>query len=125
MLRARAGYGQSIGRFRRRIEMAEADSTTAGQDTTMTGDGDQPAGVGYAPPDTGLGEGVESEVPVGVEAVEASDIPTGDEVPEAAGDGFDASSIVADADDDGGAADETGDDAPLKTDPEAQVGADT
>ncbi|HEX4363351.1 MAG TPA: hypothetical protein VHZ75_02305 [Solirubrobacteraceae bacterium] len=105
--------------------MAEADSTTAGQVTTMTGDGNQPAGVGYAPPDTGFGEGAESEVPVGVEAVEASDIPTGDEVPEAAADGFDVSSIVADAGDDGGAADETGDEAPLKTDAKAQVGADT
>jgi hypothetical protein len=88
--------------------MAETDSTPSAQDTT---DQDN---VGYAPPDTGLGEAAESEVPVGVDALVASDIPTGDEV-----------TAVADDGDEGAAADEAGEDAPSKTDAEAQVGADT
>jgi hypothetical protein len=41
------------------------------QDTTMSGDGNQPEGTGYAPPDTGLGDNADSEIPVGVDAIEA------------------------------------------------------
>lgn len=109
--------------------MAEADTSTT------SGDDNQPPG--YAPPDPGLGEGAESEILVGVDALEASDIPTGDEVAPA-DDGSDVSETVegtdadaeleaaADAEGDaGGAADETGDDATLRTDPDAQVAADT
>jgi hypothetical protein len=40
------------------------------QPTEMTGDGNQPEGTGWAPPDTGAGEGAESEIPVGVDEIE-------------------------------------------------------
>ncbi|MEA2156685.1 MAG: hypothetical protein QOE11_2825 [Solirubrobacteraceae bacterium] len=35
------------------------------------GEGNQPEGTGFAPPDTGQGEQAESEIPVGVDQIEA------------------------------------------------------
>ena len=46
--------------------MTEEQPTT----TTMTGDGNQPEGTGWAPPDTGDGDAAESEIPVGVDQIE-------------------------------------------------------
>jgi hypothetical protein len=45
------------------------------QEIVMTGDGNQPEGTGYAAPDTGDGENAPSEIPVGVDSVEAKDPP--------------------------------------------------
>jgi hypothetical protein len=47
-------------------DMAEQEP----QQPVMTGEGNQPEGTGYAPPDTGLGEDAESEIPVGVDEIE-------------------------------------------------------
>jgi hypothetical protein len=47
-------------------DMAEQEP----QEPVMTGEGNQPEGTGYAPPDTGLGEDAESEIPVGVDEIE-------------------------------------------------------
>jgi hypothetical protein len=49
------------------------------QETTMSGEGNQPEGTGYAPPDTGLGDNAESEIPVGVDEIEAKAPPEGEE----------------------------------------------
>jgi hypothetical protein len=48
------------------------------QQPAMTGEGNQPEGTGYAPPDTGLGDDAESEIPVGVDSIEAKDPPADD-----------------------------------------------
>ncbi len=48
------------------------------QPTEMTGDGNQPEGTGWAPPDTGAGEGAESEIPVGVDEIEHTASPDDD-----------------------------------------------
>jgi hypothetical protein len=47
-------------------DMAEQEP----EQPVMTGEGNQPEGTGYAPPDTGLGEDAESEIPVGVDQIE-------------------------------------------------------
>ncbi|HTN25616.1 MAG TPA: hypothetical protein VL120_16630 [Solirubrobacteraceae bacterium] len=54
----------------------EADM--AEQATEMTGDGNQPEGTGWAPPDTGAGDSAESEIPVGVDAIEHTASPDDD-----------------------------------------------
>jgi hypothetical protein len=50
----------------------------APQQQPMTGEGNQPEGTGYAPPDTGQGDDAESEIPIGVDAIEAKDPPADD-----------------------------------------------
>lgn len=40
------------------------------EETSMTGEGNQPEGTGWAAPDTGQGENAESEIPVGVDQIE-------------------------------------------------------
>jgi hypothetical protein len=48
------------------------------QQPAMQGEGNQPEGTGYAPPDTGAGDSAESEIPVGVDSVEPKDPPADD-----------------------------------------------
>jgi hypothetical protein len=48
------------------------------QQPAMQGEGNQPEGTGYAPPDTGAGDSAESEIPVGVDSIEAKDPPADD-----------------------------------------------
>ena len=130
-----------------------------GQFEATRGDGVQPAELGYAPPDEGLGESAESEIPTGVDALTDEQIQKaqenapsgGDEGDEGGGDGaIDVAALMesdgadasgdadadasgdADADASGGdveaegtAADDAGDDATEKTEPEAQVAPDT
>ena len=87
----------------------------------------EPADLGYAPPDTGQGGAAESELPVGVDSLTDEQIQAaeerggggGDE--EGGGDALDVSAIMQE----GGAADETGEGAPGITDPEAQAAANT
>jgi hypothetical protein len=43
------------------------------EDTPWSGEGNQPEGTGFAPPDTGAGEDAESEVPTGVEEIEPAE----------------------------------------------------
>jgi hypothetical protein len=50
----------------------------APQQPAMQGEGNQPEGTGYAPPDTGAGDSAESEIPVGVDEIEAKDPPADD-----------------------------------------------
>ena len=50
----------------------------AEQPTEMTGDGNQPEGTGWAPPDTGAGDSAESEIPVGVDEIEHTASPDDD-----------------------------------------------
>jgi hypothetical protein len=107
-----------------------------GQYEQVRGEGVQPAELGYAPPDTGMGEGAESEIPVGVDALTDEQVQKaqenasagGDEGGEGgAGDAIDVAAIMEQggADVEGAAADDAGDDATEKTDAEAQVAPDT
>jgi hypothetical protein len=48
------------------------------QQPAMQGEGNQPEGTAYAPPDTGAGDSAESEIPVGVDSIEAKDPPADD-----------------------------------------------
>lgn len=92
----------------------------------------EPADLGYAPPDTGHGDGAESEVAVGVDALTDEQIQAAEERGggDDGGDGaLDISNIVAEGGGEeameGAAADEAGEDAPQKTDVEAAVAPDT
>jgi hypothetical protein len=87
-----------------------------GQYEATTGDGVQPAELGHAEPDTGLGESAESEIPTGVDgltdeqiqkAQEAGPADGGDEGGEGGG-GDDAIDVAAIMEDD--APDASGDD---------------
>ncbi len=90
--------------------------------------------IGHAEPDTGQGEAATSEIPEGVDALSDEQIQAAEERGGGGEDGdsgaLDMADIVAGGAPDaegaeGGAADETGDDAEVKTDPEAQVAPDT
>lgn len=121
-----------------------------GQFEATKGEGVQPADLGHAEPDTGLGDSAESEIPVGVDALTDEQIQKAQEAGPAGGgegdegggdDAIDVAAIMedggadasgdADADasgDDepeGTAADDAGDDATEMTEPEAQVAPDT
>jgi|GEM_PF-6671478 len=92
---------------------------------------------GYQPPAEGEGDVPPSEIPTGVDALPAEAVAAAEERGGDGGDdgALDISGIVAEGGDDadagaagaaeGGAADETGEDAPEMTDPEAQVAPDT
>ncbi len=138
--------------------MADETQHGDGQFEATRGDGVQPAELGYAPPDEGLGESAESEIPTGVDALTDEQIQKaqenapsgGDEGGEGGGDGAidvaalmesggadasgddadaagdaDADASGADAGPEGNAADEAGEGATEKTEPEAQVAPDT
>lgn len=86
----------------------------------------EPADLGYAPPDTGQGEAAESEIPVGVDALSDEQIQAAEERSTGGGDGDDGGAIdVSAIMQEGGAADETGEGAPEMTDPETQAAPDT
>ena len=85
-------------------EAAEAHEDIAESETATpwSGEGNQPQGTGFAPPDTGAGDDAPSEIPTGVEEIEPSEssggddggnapvdlseLDTGDEAPEAEAD---------------------------------------
>lgn len=108
-------------------EAKDAHKEQAADPGATEGQGVEPEVMGHAPPDPGLGESAESEIPVGVDALTDEQIQAaeerggggGDE--EGGGDALDVSAIMQE----GGAADETGEDAPETTDPEAQAAPDT
>ena len=80
----------------------------APQQPAMQGEGNQPEGTGYAPPDTGAGDAAESEIPIGVDAIEAKD-PPADEA-EGGSAAIDLANLdTGDADAEGGEADASGD----------------
>jgi hypothetical protein len=59
-------------------EAAEAHEESAAkeadrEETPWSGEGNQPEGTGFAPPDTGAGEDTPSEIPVGVDAIEPAE----------------------------------------------------
>jgi hypothetical protein len=85
--------------------------------------------MGHADPDTGQGEAAESEVPEGVDALTDEQIQAAEERGGGGGDddagALDVSEAMGDADAEGTAADDAGDDAAEKTDADAQVAPDT
>lgn len=91
--------------------------------------------IGHVEPDTGQGEAATPEIPEGVDAlsdeqIQAAQERGGGDAEGGEGGALDISAIVAGGGDDapeteGAAADEAGDDAEVKTDPEAQVAPDT
>ena len=99
-----------------------------GQYDAVSGDGVQPAELGYAPPNEGAGEGGESEIPTGVDALTDEQIQKaqenapsgGDEGGEGGGDGaIDVAAIMED-----GGADASGDaDADASGDDDADADA--
>ena len=88
----------------------------------------EPADLGYAPPDTGQGEAAESEVPVGVDALSEEQKQAAEERG-GGGDGEDGGAIDVSAimQEGGGeaTADEAGEDAPQMTDADAQTAPNT
>ena len=106
----------------------DAHKDQAASPGATEGQGVEDADHGYRSPDTGAGEAAESEIPEGVDALTDEQIQAaeqrggggGDE-----GDGGDALDVSAIMQDEGGAADETGEGAPEATDPEAQVAPNT
>ena len=114
-----------------REELEEAKQAHADQrdDPGATeGQGVEDESTGYAPPDPGAGEEVPSEIPEGVDALTDEQIQAAEERGGGSGDeegGGDALDVSAIMQDEGGAADETGEDAPEPTDPEAQVAPNT
>ncbi len=111
--------------------MADEGTTQVGQPDAMAGAGVEPEGTGYAPPDPGQGESAESEIPVGVDALDPEKVEAAQAQADAAEDSgaLDVSAIVADEGDmpeEGGATDEAGaDDPTAKTDADAPVAPDT
>jgi hypothetical protein len=86
--------------------------------------------VGHAEPDTGQGEGADSEVPVGVDALSDEQIQAaqerggGGEEGDDDGGALDVSAIMAEGGE-GAAADDAGEGAAEMTDPDAQVAPNT
>ena len=111
-------------------ELGEAKEAHAEQQSNpgaTAGHGVEPAGTGYAPPDTGQGDEATSEIPEGVDALSDEQIQAAEERSGGGGEGGDddALDVSAIMQEEGGAADETGEDAPETTDPEAQAAPDT
>lgn len=122
--------------------MADEIQHGDGQYDQVRGDGNQPAELGYAPPDPGL-ESADSEIPTGVDALTDEQIenaqaaaPSGDEGGEDGGDdgAIDVAALMedggaeasgGDGEAEGNAADEAGEGATEMTEPEAQVAPDT
>lgn len=108
-------------------ESKEAHTEQAADPGATEGQGVEPEVMGHAEPDTGLGESAQSEIPEGVDALSDEQIQAaeergggGDE--EGGGDALDVSAIMQE---EGGTADEAGEDAPEATDAEAQAAPDT
>ena len=109
--------------------MAEEMQHGDGQIDAVKGDGVEPADLGYAEPDTGLGESGESEIPTGVDSLtdeqiqkaqEAGPAGGGDEGDEGGGDGaIDVAAIMK-----GDAPDASGDDADASGDADADASGD-
>ena len=58
-------------------EAEQAHEETAEREgTPWSGEGNQPEGTGFAPPDTGAGEEGGSDIPVGVESIDADASPS-------------------------------------------------
>jgi len=95
-------------------EAKEAHAEQAADPGATGGQGVEPAVMGYAEPDTGLGESAQSEIPEGVDALTDEQIQAAEERGGGGGDegGGDALDVSAIMQEEGGAADESGDDAP-------------
>ena len=92
----------------------------------------EPAELGYAPPDPGQGEAAESEVPVGVDALTDEQKRAAEERSSGGGEdgedggALDVSALMQEGGAEGGEpADESGEDAPQMTDADAQVAPNT
>lgn len=72
---------QEAGAAHEEAEPTAAGDAPGGLDT-VAGEGNQPEGTGYAPPDPGVEEAPESEIPVGVDALDPEKV----QAAEAAGD---------------------------------------
>ena len=109
-------------------EAKDAHKEQASDPGATEGQGVEDESTGYAPPDPGAGEEAPSEIPEGVDALTDEQIQAAEERGGGGGDeegGGDALDVSAIMQDEGGAADETGEDAPGTTDPEAQVAPNT
>jgi hypothetical protein len=75
-----------------------ASAPAPGQPEATVGAGVEPAETGYAPPDTGSGEAAESEIPVGVDALDSEKVEAAKAAAEEGGDddALDVSAIVQD-----------------------------
>ncbi len=76
----------------------QAAEQPPGQPDVMRGEGNQPPELGYAPPDTGLGEDTESQIPTGVDQLDPEKVAAAKEAAESGGDdegAFDVSQIMA------------------------------
>ena len=106
----------------------EAHAEQAADPGATEGQGVEPGVMGYAEPDTGVGESAESGIPEGVDALTDEQIQAAEERGGGGGDeggGDDALDVSAIMQEEGATADETGDDAPAMTDPESQAAANT
>ncbi len=100
-------------------EAKEAHKDQASDPGATQGQGVEPEGTGFAPPDPGVGESAESEVPEGVDSLSDEQIQAAQERGGGGGDddddggALDVSAIMGgdEGGDDAGAADDAGDDA--------------
>ena len=82
----------------------QAAEQPRGQPDVMRGEGNQPPELGYAPPDTGLGEEAESEIPTGVDQLDPDKVAAAKEAAESGGgdgddgEAFDVSAVLAKSD---------------------------
>jgi hypothetical protein len=88
-------------------EAKAAHSERASDPGATEGQGVEPEGTGYAPPDTGAGEAAESEIPEGVDALTDEQIQAAEERSGGGGDEGDSGALdMADIVAEGGAADD-------------------
>ncbi len=79
----------------------DAAERAPGQPEVTLGEGNQPPELGYAPPDTGLGEDGESEIPTGVDQLDPDKVAAAKEAADSGGgddDAFDVSAVIAESD---------------------------
>ena len=100
------------------MEQPDAATPQPGQPEATRGDGNQPAELGYAPPDTGLGDSGDSEIAIGVDALTDEQKAKAQEAAADSGDDDGALDVSAIVSDDGDA-----DEATAEADAEADADA--
>jgi hypothetical protein len=81
-------------------EAGAAHKEQAGQADATQGEGNQPEGTGYAPPNPGQGEEAESEIPVGVDALDPEKVEQASTGDDDDGGALDVSALASDGGDD-------------------------
>ena len=77
----------------------DAAERAPGQPEVTRGEGNQPPELGYAPPDTGLGESAESQIPTGVDELDPDKVAAAKEGGGGGDDeAFDVSAVIAESD---------------------------